>query len=73
MCIRDSFLAVVADELVDDFLKDANERDVPATQIGRTGGTSLNFGSEVVIPISELESAYRNELPKALGLGTVSA
>ena len=67
------FLAVVADELVDDFLKDANERGVPATQIGRTGGTSLNFGSEVVIPISELESAYRNELPKALGLGTVSA
>ena len=66
------FLAVVGDELLDDFLKDAKRHDVPAIQIGRTGGTSLNFGTEIIIPVSELETAYRTELPEALGLGTVN-
>jgi len=67
------FLAVVGEKLVDTFLRDANDHGVPATQIGRTGGTSLNFGSEITIPVSELEFAYQNKLPEALGLGTVSA
>jgi phosphoribosylformylglycinamidine synthase len=66
-------LAVVQDELLDAFMTDASEHEVPVREIGRTGGSSLNFGSEITIPLNDLEHACRNELPEALGRGTISA
>ena len=57
----------------EEFLEEAANKKVPAKVIGRTGGSSLDFGPAVKVPLDVLTAASFNQLPEALGQGTVSA
>jgi phosphoribosylformylglycinamidine synthase len=57
---------------LESFLKESSNRGVPAQTIGSTGGSSLVLGSTIELSIVELTRASRDELPQALGQGTVS-
>ncbi|MDG2023010.1 MAG: phosphoribosylformylglycinamidine synthase subunit PurL [Actinomycetota bacterium] len=57
---------------LESFLKETSNRAVPAQMIGSTGGSSLVLGSTINLSIDDLTRAARDELPQALGQGTVS-
>jgi len=57
---------------LESFLKETSNRGVPAQTIGNTGGPSLVLGSTINLSIDDLTRAARDELPQALGQGTVS-
>ena len=54
-------------------LADAAEAGVAAAVIGRSGGTRLVLGSAVDLGLEQLATAWRDELPNAIGQGTVNA
>ena len=66
-------LVVVSNDILEEFLEEAANKKVPAKVIGRTGGSSLDFGPAVKVPLDVLTAASFNQLPEALGQGTVSA
>lgn len=70
-------VAAVAPEQLDRVLDTARSADVPATEIGRVGGTILTIGGDgntlVEVGLSELILAWSDRLPDALGAGTVRA
>jgi phosphoribosylformylglycinamidine synthase len=66
-------LVVIGTEDLDDFLKSADTNGVAATVIGKTGGSSLEFGPLVNVSLEALTAAFENQLSEALGQGTVSA
>jgi len=66
-------LVAVENGDLDDFLETAVAKGVAAKVIGQTGGLSLEFGPTVEISLDDLIAASQNELPEALGQGTVSA
>ena len=57
---------------LESFLKETSNRGVPAQTIGNTGGSFLVLGSTINLSIDDLTRAARDELPQALGQGTVS-
>jgi len=65
-------IVALSDTNLESFLKESTNRGVPVQMIGRTGGSSLVLGSTIDLSIAELTSASRDELPQALGQGTVS-
>jgi len=66
-------LVVVPSDALEEFLEEAANKKVTAQVIGRTGGSSLEFGPTVKVPLDVLTAASRNKLPEALGQGTISA
>jgi phosphoribosylformylglycinamidine synthase len=65
-------IVALSDTNLESFLKESTNRGVPVQMIGRAGGSSLVLGSTIDLSIAELTSASRDELPQALGQGTVS-
>ncbi|MDG2113612.1 MAG: AIR synthase related protein, partial [Actinomycetota bacterium] len=51
----------------------ASDAGVDARVIGRTGGSRLKLAVAVDIEVDELATAWRDELPRAVGQGTVNA
>ena len=51
----------------------AGAAGVEALVVGHTGGDRLLFGASVSIGIGELTTAWRDELPNAVGQGTVNS
>lgn len=66
-------LVVVSNDGLEEFLEEAANKKVAAKVIGRTGGSLLEFGPAVKVPLDVLTAASFNQLPEALGQGTVSA
>ena len=66
-------LVVVSNDGLEEFLEEAANKNVTAKVIGRTGGSLLEFGPSVKVPLDVLTAASFNQLPEALGQGTVSA
>jgi phosphoribosylformylglycinamidine synthase II len=62
---------------VDQIIAIAEEQDVPATVIGRTGGERLviEVNGEIVVDriVADVESAWRNTLPRMLEVAPVAA
>jgi phosphoribosylformylglycinamidine synthase len=63
----------VETEKVNDLLEEANGAGIPSETLGFSGGMKFVIGEVIDIGIDELTEAWRNELPDALGQGTVSA
>ena len=66
-------LVAIENRELDDFVKTAAARGVTAKVIGETGGSSLQFGPMVDVSLESLTVASENQLPEALGQGTVNA
>ena len=66
-------LVAIENRDLDDFVKTAAARGVIAKVIGETGGSSLQFGPMVEVSLESLTAASENQLPEALGQGTVNA
>lgn len=66
-------LVAIENRDLDDFVKTATTRGVTAKVIGETGGSSIQFGPMVDVSLESLTAASENQLPEALGQGTVNA
>lgn len=66
-------LATVESSRTAELLEAAEAAGVDASVIGRVGSTQLRFGSATVVDMGELTTAWRDELPLAVGQGTVNA
>ncbi len=58
---------------VDEFVEAAGRSGVSATPIGTVGGDRLQLGASADVGLAELTAAWRDELPSAIGQGTVNA
>ncbi len=66
-------LVAVEASRVDELLASAASNGVAATVLGRAGGDRLVLGEAVDVGLDELTAAWRDELPSAIGQGTVNA
>jgi phosphoribosylformylglycinamidine synthase II len=62
----------VAADRSEGLLRRAAEAGVTARVVGHTGGDRLRLGASVDLSVDEITAAWRDELPVAVGQGTVS-